>query len=49
MFEKKERLFRAKDISKWQTNSSPEEVAARAEELFANKDKAFKFMLSGET
>jgi hypothetical protein len=36
-------------VTKWQSSSAPEEVAARAEELFANKEKAFKFMMSGET
>lgn len=49
LFDKKERLFRAKDMSKWAYNGKLEEVEKRAEELFANKEKAFKFMCSNET
>lgn len=47
---KKEKLFSAKNPSKWgYTQGSHEELAGRSDELFKNKAKAFKFMLSEET
>lgn len=49
MFDKKERLFRAKDMSKWGYSGSTEELIRRQEELFSNKEKAFKFMLTEES
>ena len=50
MFLKKDRLFAAKNPTKWQfTQGSQEELVGRSDELFKNKAKAFKFMLTEET
>ena len=50
LFIKKDKLFQAKNPSKWQfTQGSLEELVGRSDELFKDKMKAFKFMLSQET
>lgn len=43
-------MFKAKQPSKWGYTKGPlEELVGRSDELFRDKDKAFKFMLSDET
>ena len=50
MYERKERLFKTRDCTKWGYTQGPQdELLRRQEELIANKDKAFKFMLSEDT
>ena len=49
LFQKKEKLFRGKDPSKWGYDGAAEDLAKRQEELLANKELAFKFMLSDES
>ena len=47
---RKEKLFAAKNPQKWGfTQGTTEELVGRSDELFKNKAKAFKFMLSDET
>jgi hypothetical protein len=47
---KKEALFRAKNPHKWGYTKGPvEELVGRSDELFKEKEKAFKFMLTEET
>jgi len=39
-----------RDVSKWGfTQGKQEELVSRSEELFNNKNKAFKYMLSDDT
>ncbi len=49
LFDKKERLFRGKDYSKWQFQGSQDEIIRRTETVSTNKEVAFKFMLTDET
>lgn len=50
LFLKKEKLFAAKNPTKWGYTKGPiEELVGRSDELFKNKAKAFKFMLTEET
>ena len=50
MYSKKEALFKAKNPQKWGYKRGPlEELVGRSDELFKNKQKAFKFMLTDET
>ena len=50
LFDRKEKLFRGKDVSRWGfTQGKQEELVSRSEELFNNKNKAFKYMLSDDT
>lgn len=49
LYEKKDKIFKLRDISKWGFSGSMEELEGRADELLKNKEKAFKFMLSEET
>lgn len=46
--DKKEKLFKAKDVTKWGHNDI-KELQRSKEILFADKDKAFKWMLPKET
>lgn len=47
---KKEKLFKVKNPSKWGcTSVTEDELVQRSEDLFKNKEKAFKFMLTDET
>jgi hypothetical protein len=49
LYEKKDKIFKLRDISKWGFSGSMEELEGRADELLKNKEKAFKFMLTEET
>lgn len=50
LFDKKERLFKQKDVTKWGcTAVSLDELQSKQEELFEHKEKAFKFMLTEES
>ena len=49
LFDKKERLFRNKDFTKWQFQGPQDELMRRAEQVQNNKDVAFRFMLTEET
>jgi hypothetical protein len=49
LFDKKERLFRNKDFTKWQFAGPQDEIIRRADVVTTNKDVAFKFMLTEET
>ena len=50
LYDRKERLFKTRDCTKWGYTQGPQdELLRRQEELIANKDKAFKFMLSEDT
>lgn len=41
-------MFRNKDFTKW-GYEDPNELQRRSEELLADKEKAFKFMLQNDT
>ena len=41
-------MFRNRDFTKW-GYEEPSELQRRSEELLADKEKAFKFMLQGDT
>ena len=47
--DKKEKLFRVKDITKWAGPNDLLHLDKIKEELFKDKEKAFTFMLSKET
>ncbi len=50
LFDRKERLFKNKDYKSWGcTAVSLDELAAKADELFRDKQKAFKYMLTEES
>lgn len=52
LIDKKERLFKSKDINRWGINQvldNTKLTEAFREELFKNKDKAFQFILPKET
>jgi len=50
LIEKKEKLFKTKDYRTWLcTALSLDELRAKSEELYKNKDKAFKFICTEET
>lgn len=50
LFDRKEKLFRGRDVSRWGfTQGKQEELVSRSEELFNNKNKAFKYMLTEDT
>ena len=47
---KKEKLFKQKNPSKWGClDVTEDELVQRSEDLFKNKQKAFRFMLTDET
>lgn len=47
--EKKEALFKTKDIKKWKFTGPEIELIGREKALLADKKKAFPFILSEET
>lgn len=49
MNDKKERLFRNKDFSKWGYLENVEDIQNNAESLFLHKEAAFTYMLQKET
>ena len=49
LIEKKEKLFKTKDIYKWGGFKDPIELEKLKEELLNNRDKSFGFMLPKET
>jgi len=49
LYDKKDKLFKQREVSKWSFTGSKEELEGRADELLKHKEKAFKFMLSEET
>jgi len=50
LFDRKEKLFKSKDYKTWGcTAVSLDELRAKVEELFEDKQKAFKFMLTEES
>jgi hypothetical protein len=49
LFSKKDKLFQSKNPHKWQYKGKVDEILKRKDELFNNRAKAFKFMLSDET
>ena len=50
LIEKKERLFRSQDISRWGFESGPQDdLIRRKDELLEDKERAFRFMLSKES
>ena len=50
LYLKKDKLFAGKNPQKWgYTQGKVEEILKRKDELFNNKAKAFKFMLTAES
>lgn len=49
LFERKEKMFRNKDFTRWQFVGSQDELVRRQEQITQNKDVAFRFMLTDET
>ena len=49
MIDRKERLFRAQDVTRWGFEGAQDELIRRQAELLKDKDKAFKYMLSKES
>lgn len=46
---KKDTLFRQKNPARWGYKGDEKELVGRSDELFKDKVKAFKFMLTDET
>jgi len=49
LIERKEKLFRAQDISRWGFDGPQDDIIRRKQELLDNKEKAFRFMLTKES
>ena len=49
LIDRKERLFRAQDVTRWGFEGAQDELIRRQAELLKDKDKAFKYMLSKES
>lgn len=49
IIERKEKLFKSQDISRWSFDGAQDELIRRQKEVLADKDKAFKFMLTEES
>ena len=49
LIEKKEALFKSKDIMKWSYSGDVIELIGRKHDLITNKTLAFPFILSDET
>jgi len=49
LIEKKERLFKSQDISRWIFEGPQDELIRRKDELLNDKEKAFRYMLTKES
>ena len=49
MIERKEKLFKSQDISRWGFEGNQDDLIRRKEELFLDKEKAFRFMLTKDS
>jgi hypothetical protein len=49
LIERKEKLFKSQDISRWGFEGSQDDLIRRKDELLEDKEKAFRFMLSKES
>ena len=49
LIERKEKLYRSQDISRWGFEGNQDDLIRRKDELLNDKDKAYRFMLSKES
>ena len=49
LIERKEKLFKQQDISRWAFDGAQDELIRRQQEVLADKEKAFRFMLSKDS
>ena len=49
LMDRKEKLFKNKDLGQWLSHTPLIELKPRSEELLADKGKAFQFMMSDES
>ena len=49
MIERKEKLFKGQDISRWGFEGNQDDLIRRKDELLKDKEKSFRFMLSRES